>query len=170
MKFQDRVREQLKHLGLLLERLGPGAVAVVAFLLILFVGSLISPSFLTERNIFNVLRQTCMLGVVSVGIQIRPLGRQLHGPHTTSLQNVGELSRVKGVSVVDQIPGLLEEPIDDIGQIAGNLLHPVSVRLLNDTCNLDAPGLEVDHEEYEVAHQASLDLNASLIDRTNLSA
>ena len=68
MKFQDRVREQLKHLGLLLERLGPGAGAVVAFLLILFVGSLISPSFLTERNIFNVLRQTCMLGVVSVGM------------------------------------------------------------------------------------------------------
>ncbi len=68
MKFENGVRNNLRHLGLLLERLGPGAGAIVAFLLILLVGSLISPSFLTERNIFNVLRQTCVLGIVSVGM------------------------------------------------------------------------------------------------------
>ena len=70
MKFENRVRNNLRHLGLLLERLGPGAGAIVAFLLILLVGSLISPSFLTERNVFNVLRQSCVLGIVSVGMTL----------------------------------------------------------------------------------------------------
>ena len=68
MKFQVHVRDKLKRLGLLLERLGPGAGAILAFLLILVVGGLISPTFLSERNIFNVLRQTCVLGIVSVGM------------------------------------------------------------------------------------------------------
>ena len=51
-----------------LQRLGPSAGAIVAFLLITTVGSLLSPIFLTPRNITNVLRQAAMLGVVSVGM------------------------------------------------------------------------------------------------------
>ena len=51
-----------------LRRLGPSAGAIVAFLLITTVGSLLSPIFLTPRNITNVLRQAAMLGVVSVGM------------------------------------------------------------------------------------------------------
>jgi ribose transport system permease protein len=40
----------------------------VAFLLIVIVGSIVSPYFLTQRNITNVLLQTAMLGVVAVGM------------------------------------------------------------------------------------------------------
>ena len=51
-----------------LQRLGPGAGAIVAFLLIVLVGSFLAPTFLTGRNITNVLRQSSMLGVVAVGV------------------------------------------------------------------------------------------------------
>ena len=51
-----------------LQRLGPSTGAIVAFLLITTVGSLLSPIFLTPRNITNVLRQAAMLGVVSAGM------------------------------------------------------------------------------------------------------
>jgi ribose/xylose/arabinose/galactoside ABC-type transport system permease subunit len=51
-----------------LSRLGPGAGAVVAFLLILAAGSLLSPSFLTARNLSNLLVQSSTLGIVAVGM------------------------------------------------------------------------------------------------------
>ena len=51
-----------------LQHLGPGAGAIVAFLLIVLAGSLLAPTFLTGRNVTNVLRQSAMLGVVSVGM------------------------------------------------------------------------------------------------------
>ncbi len=52
----------------LLLRLGPGAGAIVAFLLIAIVGSMLSPTFATQRNVTNVARQSAMLGVVTVGM------------------------------------------------------------------------------------------------------
>ena len=52
----------------MLQRLGPGAGAIIAFLAIALVGSLLSPTFLTQRNVTNVMRQTAMLGVVTVGM------------------------------------------------------------------------------------------------------
>ena len=52
----------------LLQRLGPGAGALVAFLLIAIVGSMLSPTFATQRNVTNVLRQSAMLGVVAAGM------------------------------------------------------------------------------------------------------
>ena len=51
-----------------LQRLGPGAGAIIAFLAIALLGSLLSPTFPTQRNVTNVMRQTAMLGVVSVGM------------------------------------------------------------------------------------------------------
>ena len=51
-----------------LQRLGPGAGAIVAFLLIVLVGSLLAPTFLSARNVTNVLRQSSMLGIVAVGM------------------------------------------------------------------------------------------------------
>ena len=51
-----------------LQRLGPAAGAIIAFLAIALVGSLLSPTFPTQRNVTNVMRQTAMLGVVTVGM------------------------------------------------------------------------------------------------------
>jgi ribose transport system permease protein len=52
----------------LIESLGPATGVVLGFLLIVVVGSLVSPYFLTQRNITNVLLQSAMLGVVAVGM------------------------------------------------------------------------------------------------------
>ena len=51
-----------------MQHLGPSVGAIVAFSLIAITGSLFSPTFLTQRNATNVLRQSAMLGVVSVGM------------------------------------------------------------------------------------------------------
>jgi ribose transport system permease protein len=52
----------------LTDRLGPGTAVSIGFLLILIAGSVVSPYFLTQRNITNVLLQSAMLGVVAVGM------------------------------------------------------------------------------------------------------
>src|SRR5262245_18784929 len=49
-------------------RLGPNVGAVVGFILIIVVGSLASDVFLSWPNVRNVLLQSAMLGVVSVGM------------------------------------------------------------------------------------------------------
>jgi ribose transport system permease protein len=49
-------------------RLGPNVGAVVGFVLIIVVGSLASDVFLSWINVRNVLLQSAMLGVVSVGM------------------------------------------------------------------------------------------------------
>ena len=51
------------------EQLGSGTGVVLAFLLLVVVGSILSPEhFLTRRNITNILQQSSMLGVVAVGM------------------------------------------------------------------------------------------------------
>lgn len=52
--------------------------------------------------------------------------------------NVSHLRRGKHLN---QILGFLEEPIEAIGPTAGYLFHSLSFRMLNDTRDLDAPGL-----------------------------
>ena len=51
-----------------MSRLGPNVGAVVGFVLIIIVGSLASDVFLSWTNVRNVLLQSAMLGVVSVGM------------------------------------------------------------------------------------------------------
>src|SRR6267154_215498 len=58
----------LARLRTLFERLGPGTAVAIGFVLIIIVGSLVSPYFMTQRNITNVLLQSAMLGVVAVGM------------------------------------------------------------------------------------------------------
>ncbi len=50
------------------DRLGAGAGAIVAFLLILIAGGLLSPTFLTPRNLSNLLVQSSVLGLVATGM------------------------------------------------------------------------------------------------------
>ena len=60
-----RSERRPRHLERLFERLGPGTGVVLGFLLIVVIGGLVSPYFLTQRNITNVLLQTAMLGAVA---------------------------------------------------------------------------------------------------------
>jgi ribose/xylose/arabinose/galactoside ABC-type transport system permease subunit len=68
----DRVtvdpRGGARRLERLAESLGPATGVVLGFVLIVIAGSLVSPYFLTQRNITNVLLQSAMLGVVAVGM------------------------------------------------------------------------------------------------------
>ncbi len=65
MVLQSRVPGVIRRA---LQSLGPSAGAIVAFLLIVLLGSFLAPTFLTGRNIANVLRQSSILGVVAVGM------------------------------------------------------------------------------------------------------
>ena len=73
-----------------LERLGPNAGVIVGFLLIVAIGAVLAPNFLSERNILNILRQTAMLGVVTVGMTfvILTAGIDLSVGMTLSLYSV----------------------------------------------------------------------------------
>src|ERR671923_2232542 len=51
-----------------MSRLGPNVGAVIGFILIIIVGSLASDVFLSGINVRNVLLQSAMLGVVSLGM------------------------------------------------------------------------------------------------------
>lgn len=87
-----RVRSGYRSRFLLpvLDRLGPTAGVIVGFLVIVALGTVLSPSFLSERNVLNILRQTSMLGVVTVGMTfvILTAGIDLSVGMTLSLYSV----------------------------------------------------------------------------------
>src|SRR6266542_2200355 len=74
---------------------------------------------------------------------------------TSRAEELPELVGEQGVAIVDEVALAHEEPIDVVGEVAGDLLHPGAVRLADDARDLDAPRLDVDDEEDEVAGQAS---------------
>lgn len=73
-----------------LDRLGPSAGAIIGFLVVVAIGALLAPSFVSERNVLNILRQTSMLGVVTVGMTfvILTAGIDLSVGMTLSLYSV----------------------------------------------------------------------------------
>ena len=79
-----------KYLDPALERLGPSVGAIIGFLIIIALGSVLSPEFMSERNVLNILRQTSMLGVVTVGMTfvILTAGIDLSVGMTLSLYSV----------------------------------------------------------------------------------
>ena len=79
-----------RFLGPAFDRLGPNTGVIIGFLLIVAIGAALSPSFLTERNILNILRQSAMLGVVTVGMTfvILTAGIDLSVGMTLSLYSV----------------------------------------------------------------------------------
>ena len=79
-----------RYLDPALDRLGPSAGVIIGFLLIIVIGAVLSPNFMSERNVLNILRQTAMLGVVSVGMTfvILTAGIDLSVGMTLSLYSV----------------------------------------------------------------------------------
>ena len=88
--FSTAVRALRRRIEHALERFGPSAGAVIGFLLIVALGVMLAPSFASERNILNILRQTSMLGVVTVGMTfvILTAGIDLSVGMTLSLYSV----------------------------------------------------------------------------------
>jgi hypothetical protein len=54
---------------------------------------------------------------------------------------------------VKQIPLADQEPVHAVGEVARDLVHPRAIRLPDHAADLHPPGLEVDHEQYEVANE-----------------
>ncbi len=67
-KLQSRWGELRRYVASPVARLGPNVGAVVGFVLIVIAGSLASDVFLSWINVRNILLQSAMLGVVSVGM------------------------------------------------------------------------------------------------------
>lgn len=63
-----RWSEVRRFMAAVVSRLGPNVGAVVGFILIIVVGSFASDVFLSWPNVRNILLQSAMLGVVSVGM------------------------------------------------------------------------------------------------------
>ena len=55
---------------------------------------------------------------------------------------------------MNQVPPAAEKAVDDIREIPGHLLHPLTVRLSVDARNLHSPCLQLDGEEDEVAPES----------------
>ncbi len=85
-----RSRIKSVYLRPTLERLGPSTGVIIGFLLIVAIGTILSPNFMSERNVLNILRQTSMLGVVTVGMTfvILTAGIDLSVGMTLSLYSV----------------------------------------------------------------------------------
>jgi len=54
---------------------------------------------------------------------------------------------------VNQVPLADQKPIHAVGEVARDLRHPRAVRLPHHPADLHAPGLEVDHEQHQVANE-----------------
>ena len=86
----SRSRIKKRFLEPTLDRLGPSAGVIIGFILIIVIGVVLSPNFMSERNVLNILRQTSMLGVVTVGMTfvILTAGIDLSVGMTLSLYSV----------------------------------------------------------------------------------
>ena len=55
---------------------------------------------------------------------------------------------------MDKVPSAIQNTYLDVRNIAGDLLHPSTVRLLENTYHFNPAGLKVEDEKYEVADQS----------------
>ncbi len=74
--------------------------------------------------------------------------------YTTVPQSVLEGAGIERVSVQNHIVHPAEEAVFGVGQIPGDLRHPVPVRLTGDPRDLYGAGLKLDDEQDDVPDQA----------------
>jgi ribose transport system permease protein len=111
-------------------KLGPVAVKFNLLLILLglvVVGSMLSPAFLTTRNLFNLLQQSSVLGVMSMGMTFVILAKQID-------LSVGSMSAFGGLTVAwfmvagyGVIPSILLASAG--GALLGLLMGGLSARL-----------------------------------------
>src|SRR5215831_7849628 len=73
-----------------------------------------------------------------IGIQVGRSGRQSHRFDAGIGQQLQKISRVEWIAIMNEIVLSLEESVHTIGQVAGNLSHPQSIRLARDSSDLNA--------------------------------
>ncbi len=91
---------------------------------------------------------------LDVRVQIGNLGRQHNRFRIHSLKHTAKRKELR-VAVHQDIPCVQEKAIVTVGQVSAHLLHPGSVRIGSDACNLDpAVGHSHRHQNIE-RHQAA---------------
>jgi hypothetical protein len=91
---------------------------------------------------------------LGIGVQIRTARRQAPEVHVRVGEQALELRRVERVAVDDQVAEAAKRIGHGVGEISRDLRHPGAVGRGRDPGDVHAPGLEVDDEEDQVAHQA----------------
>ena len=56
---------------------------------------------------------------------------------------------------MNQVALVTEETVNWISEVSSNLLHPLTVRVVDYSCDMNAPSLEVDSEQHEVSHKSA---------------
>src|SRR5664280_428792 len=102
-----------------------------------------------------------------VGIQIGASCRQFHNFHTGVLEHPAKHARVERVTIQDEVPRLLQEPVYAIGEVPSDLRHPSFAWLTGDPCDMYPSCCNIDNEEYVVANQPEAPQH---LDREEVSA
>ena len=89
-----------------------------------------------------------------MGVQIGTFGRQQHDLGVGQLHEVFAERLELGVSVHENVARTREETAAP-GQIASNLPHPISVRILRHTCDLHSPSIQPHGNENVEGGQAA---------------
>ncbi len=86
-----------------------------------------------------------------VGVQIRASRRQFDRLDTAALQYLAEGTSEEWIPIMNQVPRVAQKAIDHIREIPSHLLHPLTVRLRVDACDLDSAALQFNDKQYKVA-------------------
>ena len=79
-------------------------------------------------------------------------------PHCTdssTLERRSKRFREEWISIVNEVAALAKKSVVAVGQIASDLGRPESVGRRDDSSDLNATGLQIDHEEREVSNESS---------------
>jgi len=87
------------------------------------------------------------------GIQIRGTCRQSHRFHPSRLKDHSERLAEHAGPIMNEITAAAQKPVDAIGQVPGDLLHPRPIGLRDDAGNMHLPRGQSSHEENVVADQ-----------------
>ena len=83
-------------------------------------------------------------------IAVRAVGRNGHAFNATGSQHFRPRIREQRIAIVNQMPRIVEESINRIGQVPRDLLHPRLIRINTDSCNLDRACFALNDEEHHV--------------------
>ena len=87
---------------------------------------------------------------LGVSVQIwRPRWQSNHS-YARLLEQVPKRMRVERIAIQNQIPDIQEKAIDAIRHIAAHLVHPLRVRILCDSCQVDPTARQFDEKEHVI--------------------
>jgi hypothetical protein len=90
---------------------------------------------------------------LSVRVEVRAPRRQAQQEYARGLQQGPEVRRIERIPIDDEVPETRQRTRRCVCEVAGGLRHPSAVGRAGDAGDVNASGLEVDDEQYEVAYR-----------------